>query len=103
MVVRPVARKVSPMKKLHAQVAGIAAAAMLSACAGVGMPGFGENSGCRTVYVFKPSTGGIQPISNCGDSLPRDTMMAQRAAPIERQPEAGAPAAEGEEAEPVPT
>ena len=91
------------MKKLHALMAGIAAAAMLSACAGVGVPGFGENSGCRTVYVFKPSTGGVQPISNCGDSLPRDTMMAQRAAPIERETEAGEPAVEGQAPEPIPT
>ena len=70
------------MKKLHALMAGIAAVVVLSACAGVGVPGFGENSGCRTVYVFKPSTGGVQPISNCGDSLPRDTMMAPARCPI---------------------
>jgi electron-transferring-flavoprotein dehydrogenase len=36
-------------------------------------------SGCRTVYVFRPN-GGVQPISNCG-GLPRDTLMAQKAAP----------------------
>jgi len=66
------------MKKLHSLMAGIAAAGLLAACAnGIGVPGFGDGSGCRTVYVYR-TTGGIQPISNCG-GLPRDMLTAQKA------------------------
>jgi tetratricopeptide (TPR) repeat protein len=83
------------MNKLQALMAGIAASAALAACSSVGFPGFGENSGCRTIYVYR-STGGIQPISNCG-GLPRDTLTAQKAATqaLEIQP------AEGPDAAPV--
>lgn len=54
------------------------ATAVLSACASVGVPGFGDAGGCRTVYVV--IGGGVQPVSNCG-GLPREnaapkTMMA---------------------------
>mgnify|MGYP003507863011 FL=1 len=68
------------MKKLHSLMAGIAAAGLLAACAsGIGVPGFGDGSGCRTIYVYR-STGGIQPISNCGGGgLPRDMLTAQKA------------------------
>ncbi|MDP3740667.1 MAG: hypothetical protein Q8R02_24990 [Hyphomonadaceae bacterium] len=79
------------MKKLHALMAGIASATFLAACAGIGAPGFGDGgSGCRTVYVYR-STGGIQPISNCGGGLPRDTLTAQKVAPalLERLAEPG--------------
>ncbi len=48
------------------------ATAILSACASVGVPGFGDAGGCRTVYVV--TGGGVQPISNCG-GLPRDNVM----------------------------
>lgn len=68
------------MKKLQSLMAGIAAAGLLAACAnGIAVPGFGDGSGCRTIYVYR-STGGIQPISNCGGGgLPRDTLTAQKA------------------------
>ncbi len=89
------------MKKLHILMAGIASAALLAGCASVGVPGFGDNSGCRTIYVFRGSTGGIQPVSNCGDSLPRDRLMAS-AAPAAAF-EAGEPLVEGEEATPALT
>lgn len=52
------------------------ASALLTACAGMGVPGFGEAGGCRTVYVF--TGGGVQPVSSCG-GVPRETMTAQRA------------------------
>jgi tetratricopeptide (TPR) repeat protein len=48
------------------------ATALLSACASLGVPGFGEAGGCRTVYVV--IGGGVQPVSNCG-GLPRDNAM----------------------------
>ena len=79
------------MNKLHALMAGIASAALLAACAGVGAPGFGDGgSGCRTIYVYR-STGGIQPISNCDGGLPRDTLSAKNAEPavLERLAEPG--------------
>ena len=51
------------------------ATAILSACTTMGVPGFGDAGGCRTVYVF---TGGVvRPVNSCG-GIPRDTMMAQR-------------------------
>jgi tetratricopeptide (TPR) repeat protein len=65
------------MNRFHALMASLAASAVLASCAGVGIPGFGDSSGCRTVYVYR-TNGGIQPISNCG-GLPRDTLMAQGA------------------------
>lgn len=49
------------------------ATAILSACTSLGVPGFGDAGGCRTVYVV--TNGGVQPISNCG-GLPRDTLSA---------------------------
>ncbi len=51
------------------------ATALLSACAAMGVPGFGDAGGCRTVYVL--SGGAIQPVNTCG-GVPRDTMMAER-------------------------
>jgi tetratricopeptide (TPR) repeat protein len=63
------------------------AAVLLSACAGVGVPGFGDAGGCRTVYVF--TGGGVQPMSSCG-ALPRDTLSTQRAM-ISAQPVEDAP------------
>jgi tetratricopeptide (TPR) repeat protein len=85
------------MNKLHSLMAGIAAAALLGACGTVGVPGFGDGaSGCRTVYVFRPN-GGVQPISNCG-GLPRDTLMAQKAAPAAVSIERAEPLQEGQEA-----
>jgi tetratricopeptide (TPR) repeat protein len=84
------------MNKLHSLMAGIAAAALLAACASVGVPGFGDGaSGCRTVYVFRP-TGGVQPISNCG-GLPRDTLTAQRST-LSVEAVREEPLAEGQEA-----
>lgn len=62
------------------------ATAILSACASIGVPGFGDAGGCRTVYVL--TGGGVQPVSNCG-GLPRDTLGARTmmagidAAPLE--------------------
>jgi len=52
------------------------ATALLTACAGMGVPGFGDAGGCRTVYVF--TGGAIQPVSSCG-GVPRETLTAQRA------------------------
>ncbi len=52
------------------------ATAMLSACASMGVPGFGDAGGCRTVYVF--TGGAVQPVNSCG-AVPRETMMAQKA------------------------
>lgn len=85
------------MKQFHATVAGIAAAAVLAGCSSIGLPGFGENSGCRTVYVFRGSTGAIQPVSNCGDSLPRDRLMVAEPAALSATVEGGEPLAEGEQ------
>ena len=50
------------------------ATALVSACSSIGVPGFGEAGGCRTVYVV--TGGGVQPISNCG-GLPRDGLAAR--------------------------
>lgn len=75
------------------------ATAILSACTSMGVPGFGDAGGCRTVYVV--IGGGVQPVSNCG-GLPRDnamkTMMAAAdpaaavdpAAPVATKASAGA-------------
>ena len=52
------------------------ATALLSACASMGVPGFGDAGGCRTVYVF--TGGAVQPVNSCG-AVPRETMMAQKA------------------------
>jgi len=70
------------------------ATALLSACVQLGVPGFGEAAGCRTVYVL--TSGGVQPVSNCG-GLPRDTLAktlsAQAGAPVAVDgPEASVPA-----------
>lgn len=52
------------------------ATAVLSACAAIGAPGFGDASGgCRTVYVF--TGGGVQPVNTCG-SLPREDVAPKR-------------------------
>lgn len=76
------------------------ATAVLTACAGIGVPGFGDASGgCRTVYVF--TGGGVQPMNTCGQ-LPREdaapkTMMAlvqpQRVDEIDPNAPAADPAA----------
>ncbi len=50
------------------------ATAILAACSSIGVPGFGETGGCRTIYVV--TGGGVQPISNCG-GLPRDGLAAK--------------------------
>jgi tetratricopeptide (TPR) repeat protein len=86
------------MKKLHSLMAGAAAAGLLAACAsGLAVPGFGDGSGCRTVYVYR-STGGIQPISNCGaGGLPRDTLTAQKASPTSLEVQRETPTPEGQE------
>jgi tetratricopeptide (TPR) repeat protein len=97
------------MQKLHGLMAGIAMAALAAACTtqGLGIPGFGESGGCKTIYVYR-SNGGIQPISNCGgsDGLPRDTLRAQRAAPqalAELKQDGEAPVLQDANAEPVAT
>ena len=63
------------------------ATAMLSACASMGVPGFGDAGGCRTVYVF--TGGAVQPVNSCG-AVPRETIMAQKAMisaqPLELEP-----------------
>jgi len=54
------------------------ATALLTACAGMDMPGFGEAAGCRTVYVF---TGGVvQPVSSCG-GVPREATIQRAMSP----------------------
>jgi tetratricopeptide (TPR) repeat protein len=58
-----------------ALILAASAAALLSACATGGVPGFGDAGGCRTVYVF--TGGGVQPMNTCGQ-VPRETMTAQR-------------------------
>ena len=67
-------------------VLAASATALLSACTSLGVPGFGDAGGCRTVYVVVG--GGVQPVSNCG-GLPRDTlskstmMAASDSAPLQ--------------------
>src|SRR5262245_31422488 len=71
------------MTRLHGLMAGAALAALVAGCSttGIGFPGFGESSSnCKTIYVYR-STGGIQPISNCGTSVPRHTLTAQAVKP----------------------
>ena len=53
------------------------ASALLAACTSMGVPGFGDAGGCRTVYVF--TGGAVHPVNSCG-GVPREkaTMMAQR-------------------------
>lgn len=55
-------------------VLAASATAILSACSSLGVPGFGDAGGCRTVYVV--TGGGVQPVSNCG-GLPRDGLAAK--------------------------
>jgi tetratricopeptide (TPR) repeat protein len=57
------------------------ATAILAGCTtGFPVPGFGDASGCRTIYVYRG--GGVQPVSNCGGGgVPRDTLTAQRVTP----------------------
>lgn len=70
------------------------ATAVLSACAAIGAPGFGDGSGgCRTVYVF--TGGGVQPVNTCG-ALPREnaapkTMMALAQPQLETLADPNAP------------
>jgi tetratricopeptide (TPR) repeat protein len=63
--------------KLRALVGGVALSALIAGCAGVG--GLVSDSGCHTIYVFKPTAGGaggvVQPISSCAGALPRDTLQ----------------------------
>lgn len=59
-----------------ALILAASATALLAACSSMGVPGFGDAGGCRTVYVF--SGGVVQPMSSCG-GVPRDTLMAQNA------------------------
>ena len=49
------------MNKLQIRlILAASATALLSACASMGVPGFGDAGGCRTVYVF--TGGGVQPV-----------------------------------------
>lgn len=67
------------------------ATALLSACATGGVPGFGDASGCRTVYVF--SGGAVRPINSCG-GIPREsTLMAQKSLVAPQSVDAVDPAA----------
>src|SRR6185295_18630080 len=89
------------MIRIHALMAGLAASALLAACDTIAVPGFGDGSGCRTIYVYR-TNGGIQPISNCG-GLPRDTLLA-KVAPQSVAPqsaEAAQPLQEGAPAAPA--
>ncbi len=65
------------------------ATAVLSACAAIGAPGFGDASGgCRTVYVF--TGGGVQPVNTCG-ALPREDLAPKAVMALAQlQPEAEA-------------
>jgi tetratricopeptide (TPR) repeat protein len=78
-------------------VLAASATVLMSACTSMGIPGFGDAGGCRTVYVFTGGT--VHPVNSCG-GIPRDTIMAQRSliAPQSVEPvdPAAAPA-------PVPT
>ena len=84
----------------------VSATAVLSACASMGVPGFGE-SGCRTVYVF--TGGGVQPMNSCGmvpreDAAPKTVMaLAQPQLETAIDPDAppGDPAARTEPVTPV--
>jgi tetratricopeptide (TPR) repeat protein len=70
------------MKPVLPLLSGIALAALAAACTttGLGLPGLGDASGCRTVYVYRG--GGIQPVSNCGGSaVPRDELRTKSVQP----------------------
>jgi tetratricopeptide (TPR) repeat protein len=71
-------------------VLAASATAILSACSSLGVPGFGDAGGCRTVYVV--IGGGVQPVSNCG-GLPRDNAMKTMMAVAEPAAAATDPAA----------
>jgi tetratricopeptide (TPR) repeat protein len=84
--------------RLRALVGTVTLAALMAGCASVG--GFAD-SGCRTIYVFKPASGGVggvvQPVSACGGSgLPRDALQKSTLTAA-----AQATPAEGEAAAPV--
>lgn len=55
-----------------------AVVAILPSCTSAGFPQFG-GSGCRTVYVL--SGGIVQPVNTCG-GVPREGLVAQKAAPL---------------------
>lgn len=65
--------------KLRHLLAGVALGALAGCAAGGGMgiAGFGDANGCRTVYVFRPGigdgAGAVQPVNSCGN-LPRDSL-----------------------------
>lgn len=66
------------------------ATALLTACASMGVPGFGDAGGCRTVYVFTGGT--VHPVSSCGGVPREETLMAQRAMIAPQSVDAEAPA-----------
>lgn len=59
-----------------ALILAASATALLAGCADMGSGGFGAQGGCRTVYVFHPGSGAVQPVSSCGN-LPRDRLDAK--------------------------
>lgn len=65
------------MKNMKSRLILAASAAVLTACAsGGGIPiATSGGGGCSTIFVYNPAAGGVQPISNCGSRLPRDTLM----------------------------
>lgn len=63
------------------------AIALLPSCVTGGLTQFGGN-GCRTVYVL--TQGGVQPVNTCG-GVPREGLMAQKAAPMASLAVAGLP------------
>ena len=58
------------------------ATVLMSACTSMGVPGFGDAGGCRTVYVF--TGGAVHPVNSCGGVPRESTLMAQKslAAPL---------------------
>lgn len=85
--------------------AGVAFAALLAGCAEVGGPGFGQQAGCKTVYVFRPGAGGgigvVQPMSTC-NGVPRDRLDARIAlAAAQLAPEQETASADGQPADPA--
>ncbi len=84
-------------------IVAASATALLTACASMGVPGFGEN-GCRTVYVF--TGGGVQPMNSCG-MLPREdaapkTLMALAQPQLETEANPDAPPADPAVQPPAP-
>lgn len=70
-------------------VLAVSATALLSACASMGVPGFGDAGGCRTVYVFTGGT--VHPVSSCGGVPREQTLMAQKSLVAPQAVELGEP------------